>query len=179
MHRFVSRVAAGRQAALLAMREPMQSGLRSLLFVWLSVAVFACGGGTSGCACGGFTPLPQGTYSGTKQNTGGAARLSAQGFSALNANSTTILDFFAPGGQLTVPVPCSIEQVTIAGIPAVQLAVADTGQLSCAAESCGRMDGVCDADDYGYAEQEKSAAVAAARRVMSPRASASPRHSDT
>jgi hypothetical protein len=34
-----------------------------------------------------------------------------------------------------------------------------------------------DADDYGYAEQEKSAAVAAARRVMSPRASASPRHS--
>jgi hypothetical protein len=128
----------------------MQSGLRSLLFVWLSVAVFACGGGTSGCACGGFTPLPQGTYSGTKQNTAGAARLSAQGFSALNANSTTILDFFAPGGQLTVPVPCSIEQVTIAGIPAVQLAVADTGQLSCAAESCGRMDGVCDADDYGH-----------------------------
>jgi hypothetical protein len=60
------------------MREPMQSGLRSLLFVWLSVAVFACGGGTSGCACGGFTPLPQGTYSGTKQNTAGAARLSAQ-----------------------------------------------------------------------------------------------------
>lgn len=125
----------------------MQSGLRSLLLVWLSVAVFACGGGTTGCACGGFTALPQGSFSGTKQNTAGSARLSAQGFSALNASSASILDFFAPGGQMTVPVPCSVEQV-FAGVDVV---VADTGTLSCGAESCGRMDGVCDADDYGHA----------------------------
>lgn len=123
---------------------------RSWLFVWTCCFLWACSA-PSGCACGGFTPLPQGTFSGTKLNTAGAARLSAQGFSALNAESATILNFFAPGGQMVIPVPCSIEQVSIAGFPLVQLAVADTGQLSCADETCGRMDGTCDADDYGHA----------------------------
>ncbi|MBL8915989.1 MAG: hypothetical protein JNM17_35145 [Archangium sp.] len=123
---------------------------RSWLFVWTCCFLWACSAPT-GCACGGFTPLPQGAYTGTKLNTAGSARLSAQGFSALNAESATILEFFAPGGQMVVPVPCSIEQVSIANIPVVQLAVADTGQISCAAESCGRMDGACDADDYGHA----------------------------
>ena len=153
MHRFVSRAAVGRQARLLAMREPMQSGLRSLLFVWLSVAVFACGGGTSGCACGGFTPIPQGTYSGTKQNTAGAARLSAQGFSALNANSTTILDFFAPGGQLTVPVPCSVEQVSFAGIPVdVHRSRRHRNTLVVHPEiRAAEWTASCDSDDYGHA----------------------------
>jgi hypothetical protein len=94
--------------------------------------------------------MPQGTYSGTKLNSAGSARMSAQGFSALNAQSSTILDFFAPGGQLTVPVPCSIEQASIAGFPVVQLAVADTGDLYCTAESCGRMDGACDTRDVGH-----------------------------
>lgn len=123
---------------------------RSWLFVWTCCFLWACSAPT-GCACGGFTQLPQGTYTGTKLNTAGSARLSAQGFSALNAESATILEFFAPGGQMVVPVPCSIEQVTIAGLPLVQLAVADTGQISCNAEACGRMDGTCDADDYGHA----------------------------
>ncbi|MFT3709873.1 MAG: hypothetical protein QM817_19760 [Archangium sp.] len=123
---------------------------RSWLFVWTCSFLVACSA-PGGCACSGFTELPQGTYSGTKQNTAGSARLSAQGFSALNAQSATILEFFAPGGQMVIPVPCSIEQVSLLGIPAVQLAVADTGQLSCTSETCGRMDGTCDADDYGHA----------------------------
>lgn len=119
------------------------------MFAWCCAALWACSA-PSGCACGGFTPLPQGTYTGPKLNTAGAARLSAQGFSTLNANASTILDFFAPGGVMQIPVPCSIEQTSIAGIPVVQLAVADTGSLYCAAESCGRMDGTCDARDLGH-----------------------------
>lgn len=130
----------------------MNSGFRWLLFVWLCVAFLACGGGgMTGCACGGFTQLPQGSYSGTKQNTAGAARLTAKGFSALNANAPTILEFFAPGGQMTIPVPCSYQQVSFAGINVVQLAIADTGTLSCTTEACGRMNGTCDTNDYGHA----------------------------
>ena len=113
--------------------------------------LWACTG-PSGCACGGFTPLPQGSYTGTKMNTAGAARLSARGFSSLNANASTILSFFAPGGVMQVPVPCTIQQTSLAGIPLVRLAVADTGSIGCTAESCGRMNGACDpAIDVGQA----------------------------
>lgn len=125
---------------------------RSFLFAWCIAGLWACSGGPSGCACGGFTPLPQGSYTGSKMNTAGAARLSAQGFSSLNANATTILDFFAPGGVMQVPVPCTIQQTSLAGIPLVRLAIADTGNLGCSAESCGRMNGACDpAIDVGQA----------------------------
>ena len=125
--------------------------LRSWLFVWCVVGLWACNAPT-GCACGGFTPMPQGTYTGPKLNSAGAARMSAQGFTTLNANANSILAFFAPGGVLQVPVPCSIQQTSLAGIPIVQLAVADTGSLGCSAESCGRMNGSCDpAIDVGQA----------------------------
>lgn len=116
---------------------------RSWLFAWCVAGLWACTA-PSGCACGGFTPLPQGSFTGTKLNTAGAARMSSQGFTTLNANATTILDVFAPGGVLQVPVPCSIEQTSLAGIPLVQLAVADTGSLGCTSETCGRMNGSCD-----------------------------------
>ncbi|MFO0594088.1 MAG: hypothetical protein U0228_02255 [Myxococcaceae bacterium] len=119
---------------------------RRWAFFWACLLMWACGGGgVGGCACGGFTPLPQGTYTGPKMNTAGAARLSAQGFSALNSNAPTILNFFAPGGHMDIPVPCSVQNVTLIGT----LAIADTGQLSCASPSCGRMDGQCTTDDYG------------------------------
>ncbi|MDP1826883.1 MAG: hypothetical protein Q8L48_26660 [Archangium sp.] len=124
---------------------------RSWLFAWCVAGLWACTG-PSGCACGGFTPLPQGSYSGPKLNTAGAARMSAQGFTTLNANATSILAFFAPGGVMQVPVPCSIQQTSLAGIPIVQLAIADTGTLGCASETCGRMNGACDpAIDVGQA----------------------------
>lgn len=124
--------------------------LRSWVFAWCCAFVWACGAPT-GCACGGFTPLPQGSFTGQKLNSAGAARLTAQGFDALNQNAPSILQFFAPGGVMQVPVPCSLEQVSFAGIPLVQLIVADTGSLSCTSEACGRMDGTCDANDLGHA----------------------------
>lgn len=121
---------------------------------WLTGAIctilFACGGTGGGCACGGFTQLPQGSFTGERLDTAGAARLSANGFGTLNANAPSILQFFAPGGQLVVPVPCSIQQVSIAGFPLLQLAIADTGDLYCSSETCGRMDGRCDARDLGH-----------------------------
>lgn len=119
------------------------------MFAWCCAALWACSA-PSGCSCGGFTPLPQGSYTGPKLNTAGSARLSARGFTTLNANASTILDLFAPGGRMDVPVPCSLQQASIAGFPLVQLAVADTGNLGCTAESCGRMDGTCDARDLGH-----------------------------
>lgn len=122
---------------------------RSWLFAWCVAGLWACTAPT-GCACGGFTQLPQGSYTGEKINSAGAARLSSRGFQTLNDNSASIMEFFAPGGVMQVPVPCSIEQVSILGIPAVQLAVADTGALYCTQETCGRMDGACDADDLGH-----------------------------
>ncbi|MGV3622167.1 MAG: hypothetical protein ACO1OB_15190 [Archangium sp.] len=121
---------------------------RSWMFAWCVAGLWACSA-PSGCACGGFTQLPQGSYTGTKMNSAGAARLSAQGFETLNDNSASILQFFAPGGVMQVPVGCSIEQVQLAGINVVQLAIADTGDLYCTTESCGRMDGACDARDLG------------------------------
>lgn len=124
--------------------------LRSWLFAWCCAFVWACGAPT-GCACGGFTPLPQGSYTGPKLNSAGAARLTTQGFDALNQNAPSILQFFAPGGTMQVPVPCSYEQVAIGGFNLVQLAVADTGSFACTSESCGRMNGTCDATDVGQA----------------------------
>lgn len=124
---------------------------RSWIFAWCVAGLWACTA-PSGCACGGFTPLPQGSFTGTKLNAAGAARMSSQGFTTLNANATSILAFFAPGGVMQVPVPCSIQQTSLASIPLVQLAVADTGSLGCAAESCGRMNGACDPNiDVGQA----------------------------
>jgi hypothetical protein len=117
---------------------------RSWIFAWCVAGLWACTG-PSGCACAGFEERPPLSYQGPKINSAGAARLSANGFTALNSNATTILEFFAPGGALQVPVPCSIESV--AGL--TQLVVADTGQISCTSETCGRMDGTCDADDFG------------------------------
>lgn len=121
---------------------------RSWMFAWCVAGLWACSA-PSGCACGGFTQLPQGSYTGTKLNSAGAARLSSQGFQTLNANSASILEFFAPGGVMQVPVPCSVEQVSIAGFNLVQLVVADTGALYCTQESCGRMNGACNSDDIG------------------------------
>src|SRR6478672_8776375 len=124
---------------------------RSWLFVWCVVGLWACSAPT-GCGCGGFTPPPEGSYTGPKLNSAGAARMSSQGFTTLNANASTILAFFAPGGVLQVPVPCTIQQTSLAGIPIVRLAIADTGTLGCTAETCGRMNGACDpAIDVGQA----------------------------
>jgi hypothetical protein len=126
------------------MRDGMNR--RSWLFAWCVAGLWACsGGGPSGCACNGFTPQPQLTYQGPKLNSAGALRLSARGFSSLNGNASTVLDLFAPGGRLETVVPCSLQSSTLG-----TFAVADTGSLGCTAESCGRLNGVCDASDLGH-----------------------------
>ena len=138
---------------------------RSWILAWCVAGLWACSGPSGCAACGGFTPLPQGTYSGTKLNTAGSARLSAAGFTTLNANAPSILAFFAPGGVMQVPVPCSIQTTSLAGIPLVRLAIADTGTFGCNAESCGRMNGACDsAIDVGQAVTLTFAALTFAPR---------------
>lgn len=115
----------------------------------LVTLVGACTAPADGCGCAGFTSLPQGSFDGEKQNTAGAVHFTDRGFGLLNDNATSILDFFAPGSDLVVPVPCSIEQLTVSGFSLLQLAIADTGTIYCTDESCGRLDGVCDARDLG------------------------------
>lgn len=112
------------------------------------MALWACTG-PAACTCAGFTQEPQGTYTGPKQNVAASARLSAHGFETLNASTASILDLFAPGGDLIVPVSCSLQDVAIGGFSLTKLAVGDTGDLGCTNETCGRMDGVCDARDLG------------------------------
>jgi len=87
--------------------------------------------------------LPQGAYSGERLDTAASARLTADGFRFLNQNASVILDLFAPGGQLIVPVPCTIQSVPLLG----SLTIADNGQPYCTQESCGQLDGRCDAND--------------------------------
>ncbi|MEW5743581.1 MAG: hypothetical protein AB1938_32010 [Myxococcota bacterium] len=123
---------------------------RFLVAAALFTLAAACSGQPGGCACPGFTQLPQGSYTGPRLDTSGAVRFTQGGFTVLNQNAASILQFFAPGNRLVVPVPCSIEQVAFGGINLLQLAIADTGDLYCTAESCGRLDGRCDARDLGH-----------------------------
>lgn len=122
---------------------------RFLVTAAIATALGACSAPAGGCACAGFTQTPQGTFDGTKLDTAGAIRFTAGGFQVLNQNSASILQFFAPGNQLVVPVPCSIEQVAFGGLNLLQLSIADTGDLYCTDETCGRLDGRCDARDLG------------------------------
>lgn len=124
---------------------------RFLVTAALVTLLGACSAPAGGCACAGFSQLPQGSFDGGKLDTAGAIRFTSGGFAVLNQNAASVLQFFAPGSQLTVPVPCSIEQVAFGGINLLQLAIADTGDLYCTQESCGRLDGKCDARDLGHA----------------------------
>jgi hypothetical protein len=55
----------------------------------------------------------------------------------------TLLGKFAPGGVLQVPLSCSLHSVPVLGT----LTIADQGAVACTMESCGQLDGVCDAKD--------------------------------
>ncbi len=111
----------------------------------LATAVLSCAG-PGGCACGGFTPRPQGSFTGTKVDSAGAFRLTSDGFTFLNQNSAAILDLFAPGSSMVVPLKCAVQNVTLLG----DLTIADDGTLYCTSESCGQMDGRCDANDLPH-----------------------------
>lgn len=112
---------------------------RHATFVLVALLVgFGCSDGGSGCSS--LTPYPAGTrYTGPKNDNAVNIRLSPQGINYLNTNWRTLIEAFAPGQLITVPVPCSQQSVSVIG----DVIVADQGKGNCNAESCGRMDGQC------------------------------------
>ncbi len=101
----------------------------------------SCAGGSQGC--GGMQPFPNnGRYSGPKTNSAVAVRISPNGITYLNQNVQPLLESFAPGGVLQVPVACAPMNVQVLG----NIVLADQGAANCTEESCGRMDGKCAGD---------------------------------
>ncbi|MFT3709264.1 MAG: hypothetical protein QM817_16615 [Archangium sp.] len=114
---------------------------------FVSLAIFVavgvgCSG--SGAGCSTLTPFPAGTrYMGPKNDNAINIRLSAAGINYLNSNWQTLIDAFAPGRMLNVPVACIRQNVTVIG----DILIADQGAAGCGGESCGQMDGTCDSRD--------------------------------
>lgn len=120
----------------LAATRRRRAGVTTLLLALL--LGFSCGGSGTGCAA--LTPYPAGTrYVGPKTDNAINFRLSAQGINYLNSNWQTLIEMFAPGRRIDVPVNCLIQNVTVVG----DIAIADQGKGNCGGESCGRMDGKC------------------------------------
>ncbi len=108
-------------------------------FVIAFATLAACG--QIGGGCSQLAPIPGG-FTGDMLPTAAAANLSADGFAVINAYSPQLLEMIAPGGQLLVPLPCSIQSALFEN-----LTIGDEGALYCTAESCGQLDGKCDAKD--------------------------------
>jgi len=94
------------------------------------------------CAGATLDPLGEGGFVGMKQDDAAALQLSAHGLAELNARWPLLLDALAPGRRLTVPLPCTAQRLTVPGIGATELFIADQG-----GPSGGRSDGACDALD--------------------------------
>jgi hypothetical protein len=109
---------------------------------WLAAWLFV-GCATSGGGCTALGPLPSGRYAGPKTSNAVNVRLSPDGITYLNGNWQALLEVFAPGKRLDLPVPCSITTVPVGG----DVAIADQGSAGCSAESCGQLDGKCDSKD--------------------------------
>jgi hypothetical protein len=120
---------------------------RSVREKFISLALFmmvglGCSGTGTGCST--LTPFPMGTrYSGPKTDNAINLRLSPAGINYLNTNWQTLVEAFAPGRQLAVPVACIQQNVSVVG----DVVIADQGSAGCGAESCGQMDGRCTAAD--------------------------------
>lgn len=109
--------------------------------IFVAVGVGCSGSGTG---CSTLTPYPMGTrYMGPKNDNAINIRLSAAGINYLNSNWQTLIEAFAPGRQLSVPVACIRQNVAVIG----DILIADQGSAGCGGESCGQMDGTCDARD--------------------------------
>lgn len=91
-------------------------------------------------------PIPGGSYSGEKTDNGMSLRLSPGGVDFINSNWKALIETFAPGQTIHVPVACSRFDVGLTGVLRWVL-IADQGSAGCTSESCGRMDGDCDAQD--------------------------------
>jgi hypothetical protein len=90
--------------------NPMRSWLL-MLFMAGSFATSSCAGG----GCSGLTPLPGGRYTGPKTDNAVNARLSGEGVAYLNANWRGLIDVFAPGQRLNIPVPCTVQDMPVVG----------------------------------------------------------------
>ncbi len=113
----------------------------SFMFVALLVGL-GCSGSGSGCST--LTPYPAGTrYMGPKNDNAVNIRLSPQGINYLNTNWRTLVDAFAPGGELNIPISCMEQDLPVIG----RLKIADQGGANCNNENCGQMDSVCDVKD--------------------------------
>ena len=115
-----------------------RKGLVSLILL----VGLGCSGTGSGCST--LTPFPAGTrYMGPKNDNAINIRLSAAGINYLNSNWQTLIQAFAPGGTLSLPVACMAQNIAVVG----DILIADQGAAGCNAESCGQMDGTCDSKD--------------------------------
>lgn len=97
-----------------AFRRRIAARILAMLAV-LIVAGCAGGGCTSGCACAGITPLPNGFTAKSRVENGGSARLTADGMAFLQQNigtlAKTVLGANAPNGVLTFQIPKSAGSV--------------------------------------------------------------------
>ncbi len=115
------------------------------LMVMLGVGL-GCSGSGAGCSggCASLTPFPAGTrYTGPKSDHGISLRLSPSGVAYLNSNWSEVVNAFAPGGTIELPVPCSVTAIPTIG----DFVIADQGGVGCTNESCGNNDGKCDSKD--------------------------------
>lgn len=110
---------------------------------WCLLACLAVGCSGAG-SCGGLTPLPQGRYVGPKNDNAAALRLSPDGITFLNANWSALVEQFAPGRVINVPIGCTVVDTNVSGgIDLGKFAFADQGGVGCGSRGCGRMDGQC------------------------------------
>lgn len=98
-----------------------------------------CSSGSGGGGCAALQPIPTGRYTGPKTSNAVNVRLSGAGINYINQNYDVLLNQFAPGGTINVPLACMYTSVAVIG----SLRIGDQGMPGCTGESCGRMDGRC------------------------------------
>lgn len=118
-------------------------------FYWLVSGVVAVMGCSSmgGGGCAALEPIPSGRYAGPKNDNAMNLRISGQGFAFLNQpqNWQALVEMFAPGRTLRVPVACTQQNfmLSILGIPTnTTVTIADQGN----AAGQGRNNGNCTGD---------------------------------
>ena len=113
--------------------------------IWLVAGVITamgCSsmGGMGGCAA--LQPIPSGRYVGPKNDNAVNLRLSPQGINYLNSNWQTLIEMFAPGRVLTLPVGCQKSTFSLAVIGSTDVYIGDQG-----GPMGGRNDARCDTKD--------------------------------
>lgn len=93
--------------------------MRRFSSLTLVVAVWAIGcssGGGTSAGCAALAPIP-GTagYVGPKTDNAVNLQLSPEGINYINSNWQQLIGLFAPGGRLTLPVACTVQNVAVIG----------------------------------------------------------------